>query len=67
MYSGAVELLETLLDRNIPFALVRNTTLPPQEFQQTLNLSGAQKYFSIDKNVILSGDVGNDGYLKILC
>lgn len=64
MYPGSKELLEFLTQKNIPFALVRNTTLPPQEFQNTLEKAGASKYFRVDKNVVLSGDVGRFSHFK---
>jgi hypothetical protein len=58
MYKGAEQLLDALQQKRIPFALIRNTTLPPAEFQKVVDEVHANKYFHIDRNIVLSGDTG---------
>ena len=58
MFSEAEELLQKLIDEGIGISLVRNTTMPPKQFQETLNETGAHTYFHVNKNVILSGEIG---------
>jgi FMN phosphatase YigB (HAD superfamily) len=50
--------LKTLISRKIPLALIRNSTLPLDEFQKTVEESGASDYFNVDKNIVLSGESG---------
>mmetsp|Transcript_10705 Transcript_10705/g.14670 ORF Transcript_10705/g.14670 Transcript_10705/m.14670 type:complete len:273 (+) Transcript_10705:178-996(+) len=58
MFLEAEELLQKLIDEGIGISLVRNTTMPPKQFQETLNETGAHTYFHVNKNVILSGEIG---------
>jgi len=58
MYPQAKEILEELFQQEIPMALIRNSSLPREEFQICLQESDAEKYFHVDKNVVLSGEVG---------
>jgi len=58
MYPGAEKVLQRLKEAGIPIALVRNSTLPCEEFQQTLIRCGGDKFFDVRHNVVLSGEVG---------
>jgi len=58
MIPGAEKVLQRLSSSSVPISLVRNSTKAPTEFQKSLISSGASKYFDIERNVVLSGEVG---------
>jgi len=58
LYDGAERLLEELRKNDLPFALVRNSNLPATEFQKELQRAGVEKYFHVDRNVVLAGEEG---------
>jgi len=58
LFDGGHELLQRLMENKIPIALIRNSSLMREQFEQTLIRTGVQKYFSIEHNVILGGEVG---------
>eukprot|EP01118_Nematostelium_gracile_P004971 TRINITY_DN15939_c0_g1_i1.p1 TRINITY_DN15939_c0_g1~~TRINITY_DN15939_c0_g1_i1.p1 ORF type:complete len:260 (-),score=71.93 TRINITY_DN15939_c0_g1_i1:109-888(-) len=58
MYDGAAKLLQRLKDEGIPIALLRNSTLPGEVFNKTILQCEAHHYFDVEKNVVLSGDIG---------